>query len=185
MSHQSIQHEETYGSDVVSLQKALQNTQNELKLNHQKSLELTGVNHELQQQLQEQYAINHTLTANITDLEMQIDLFEAQNQEYQHTINQTNEKYEETIHELSLTHEQLNITTHQLKENEHTMQSLNNDLLHIAGNTPIKSPKNGHYKSHNTNSSNNNINYKQKYEKQLSKYDELLKECQQDRNYYS
>ena len=64
-------HKET---DILSLQKELQDKQHELTIAYQTSLELVETNTELQQQLEEQTITIQQLDASITDYEMKVQL---------------------------------------------------------------------------------------------------------------
>eukprot|EP01084_Bolivina_argentea_P114440 203736_1 len=166
--------------DMSPLPNQLQGNVSNLLIAQQKVMELTGINHELQQQLSEQHTTIQTLNANHIDLQTKIDSLEAENEEYQRIINQTNDKYDETIHELSMTREQLSHATDQIHENQQTMQSLNHDLLHIAKNdTPIKHIHNAH---HPTDPGHSHSPHAKEDDTQQQKYDQLLLECQKYRH---
>eukprot|EP01084_Bolivina_argentea_P166550 289124_1 len=168
-------------SDLLSLQKELKDKEHELNIAYQTSLELIETNNELQQHLEEQNSTIEILDANILDCEMKMDMLEAENQEYQQTILQTNDKYEQLLGELAVTREHLNNSNDEISEYQRTIQSLNHDIIH---NKQTNNPNNK-YNYNNRNNNNSELiitEYKDKLSKQQNKYDELLRECEKLRN---
>ena len=103
---------------------------------------------------------------------------QAQNGEYQQMVNQTNDKYEESLHELSIVREQLNSAHTQIEQYNETIQSLNHDLINNT-----KSSRNGQNNLQKSQGPNQNgVDYKQKLETLQKQYNELLAECTSYRN---
>merc|ERR1719410_2140730 len=92
-------------------------------------VEQTERNDDLQKKLEEQNIVIQTLNTNFIDYEMKIDLSRAQNEEYKQTINEAHEKYEDLMNELMLTRQNLDTTTHQIKQYEETVRSLNQTVF--------------------------------------------------------
>eukprot|EP01083_Nonionella_stella_P124104 374494_1 len=105
--------------EIVTLQKQLKDKEHELNIAYQTSLELIETNHELQKHLEEQNSTIEILDAKTLDYEMKIDMLEAENQEYQQTILQTNDKYEQILGELAVTREHYNLSKDAMSEYKH------------------------------------------------------------------
>eukprot|EP01084_Bolivina_argentea_P166546 289117_1 len=140
--------------EIVTLQKQLKDKEHELNIAYQTSLELIETNNELQQQLEEQNVTIQTLDANILDYEMKIDMLEAENQEYQQTILQTNDKYEQLLGELAVTREHLNNSNDEISEYQRTIQSLNHDIIY---NKQTNNNNNNNNKYNNRNNNNSEL----------------------------
>eukprot|EP01083_Nonionella_stella_P171578 586339_1 len=169
-------------TDILSLQKELEDKRHELNIAYQTSLELIDTNNDLQQQFEEQCATLEALDGTLVDYQMKIDLLERENQEYQQTINQTNDKYEELLGELAVTREHLNNAMNEISQYKTTIQSINHDIIHNTSDAqPVSSSK--HDKNNSELALSEHINeYKDKLERQQKKYDELLREHEKYRN---
>jgi len=122
-------------SDVLSLQRELSDKERELKLALQASLELVQANTELRQQFDEQNASIQELDAMVGDYEMKLDLLQSEKQEYQQSLSQMNERYEEAIGELAVTREHLNNSKNEIEEYQRTMQSLSHEMVKQSHNS--------------------------------------------------
>ena len=109
---------------------------------------------------------------------MQIDLLEAENQEYQQTIIQTNEKYDDLIGEMAVSREHLNNAQDEINEYQKTIRSLNHAII----NNPKTFKRSQSPSSKNSHHDHDHIDYKDKLQKAQKKYDELLKESEKYRN---